>query len=613
MAHPPDTNGTLSTSDINDLIRQFELSTASAFSYADTRPLYRIHNAKAMSEASRAAEIKFDILLFDLKPSLDADGRFKPLWGPSDGAPGVYPDITRDFPDEALTYYAGRLADPSVNVAHRAYYADFLFESNRWRKTPRLRLVHDAIESYLKVSEEAEHTAEWDAAIDSTCRALALSARTNQRALLSQSVGRCADVIRNLENLQERMRFRRIYRVVRSLLDSWTKVRTLTDGKELAQIIDRAETVLGADKVEMFAMQRSFLDLRVDLARQEGDHGTAGDYRRRHAETFVAEAEYKATHYGAAGNAAAAIAYEHALQAYVQLGNQPHIVERLKTKLREHHYLASQQQHARIIVPIELDQESAKSWVAAYAKMAIEDAFAQLTHDPILTPKYETERQRAAERMKDMGGLEDLFSTEVVNEDSILKHVTTNEEKLDLYTVQNMVFHTQLSAIEFLGPILDMLRRQHPEFLEGFLRLLRKSVVFSTERVAFVHAALNAYLNLDFVSAVTLMVFQIEGALRDLLGLLGQETFTYRDGRMRQRDLDDVLTRLESRGIDLDLTRLVRYWLQDVMGPNLRNEIAHGIASIKHMNRMTAEILMVILLRIALLPLVPTEQAAEPK
>jgi hypothetical protein len=129
---------------------------------------------------------------------------------------------------------------------------------------------------------------------------------------------------------------------------------------------------------------------------------------------------------------------------------------------------------------------------------------------------------------------------------------------------------------------------------------MRESGFFKDTRIALVKNGVGAYLRKDYIAAVHVLVPQVEGAFRDLLDAMGTPTFAVvRGGDMRQRMLDDILDALSQvPGTDQNFFAMVRHMLADILGLNLRNEVAHGLAGVDMFTKANSELLILMLLHI---------------
>ncbi len=161
-------------------------------------------------------------------------------------------------------------------------------------------------------------------------------------------------------------------------------------------------------------------------------------------------------------------------------------------------------------------------------------------------------------------------------------------------------------------PCMDGLVARFPDIWEGIETCLHESGLFSEKRIALIKNGVASYLRGDYITAVHVLVFQVEGVLRDLVGALGLPTFTYRNRTMRERDLSDVIETLSQvKGVDEDFFALLCYFLADVLGANLCNEVGHAIAELEVFNKQYTEVLLMIFLRIALMRIEKTQPPAD--
>ena len=137
----------------------------------------------------------------------------------------------------------------------------------------------------------------------------------------------------------------------------------------------------------------------------------------------------------------------------------------------------------------------------------------------------------------------------------------------------------------------------------GVEELLRASGFIGETHVHLIVHGVRAYLADDHVSALHVLVFQVEGVLRDLLTATGRATFSQEaQGEYRHYTLATLLNILgQVNGFDTDLSALIRYFLADMIGDNLRNAVGHSLAAPDRFTRENTEIVLMILVRLSLL------------
>ena len=71
---------------------------------------------------------------------------------------------------------------------------------------------------------------------------------------------------------------------------------------------------------------------------------------------------------------------------------------------------------------------------------------------------------------------------------------------------------------------------------------------------------------------------------------------------MRQRMLPDVLNALtQVKGADLNFFAMARNMLTEIIGPNIRNEVAHGLAEMNTFTKTNTELLILMLIYLSFL------------
>lgn len=81
----------------------------------------------------------------------------------------------------------------------------------------------------------------------------------------------------------------------------------------------------------------------------------------------------------------------------------------------------------------------------------------------------------------------------------------------------------------------------------------------------------------DFIAATDSLVLKVEYILRYMCSILGIPTFRpKKDGIVHEKLIDELLRSLDD-SLDVDDAFLIRFYLQEKAGQNLRNRVAHGL------------------------------------
>jgi hypothetical protein len=163
---------------------------------------------------------------------------------------------------------------------------------------------------------------------------------------------------------------------------------------------------------------------------------------------------------------------------------------------------------------------------------------------------------------------------------------------------ETMAFHGP-----FLAGALERSRERLGLSAETIVNHLFRSPVFEDVRRSLLLHGLEAYFRGDYLTAVHILVPQIEQALRVLVGLLGIPiNKPHRSGIMQVKNLNDILR--EPAVLDLfgeDLSHYLLVFLADSRGHNVRNEVCHGLLPAEAFGQAMADRVLHCLLTMAVI------------
>jgi len=134
----------------------------------------------------------------------------------------------------------------------------------------------------------------------------------------------------------------------------------------------------------------------------------------------------------------------------------------------------------------------------------------------------------------------------------------------------------------FLYSAFIRTKEKHALDLEQLLAHIRTSPLFAPNREGLLRAGLTAWFAEDPITAIHILVPQVEAACRDLLTALSGQVRrpNPRTGGSRVIGLGEVLSHQRFRkGVPKDVRFHLRAFYGDPRGINLRNHLAHGLAS----------------------------------
>ncbi|PNR88815.1 hypothetical protein X925_05240 [Petrotoga sp. 9T1HF07.CasAA.8.2] len=542
-------------------------------------------------EKDKLEDLRKEILIFDLSTHNSPKKRFDSMMsGTTDkGEEWKYPDLEKHFPKEAIEYYKNR-ANVTNNPILKARYSDVIWERDRDADCARL-----AVSAYLDCCP-IYFTNEWDHELaDSLDRALAISSMIKDQSLIDESLKKHYEFIKQLV---EKRRFRYLLEIIESILNRERKIGDQIDYEYLISIIEAAITDYVLNIPDSFHLQRSFLKLLAKIWQIRKNEDEHQKIKIRIAESFNEEAEWKKVNYPN-GNMVAAIFYEKALQAYMDLGKFPEKVQELKVKIQEANEAALKTEYEIVSAEVRLPKEEIDEYLRMYEGRETIEIIKIMSLDKNLIPSYEEAKQQAIEQATQFV-FQHIAQLSLMKGNICVKYISEEDERFEYDTILNFQMSYRIITSMLLNEIFTLLEKEHPKYIDSLTQYLSSSGIIDEKRIEIIQQGLRAFEKKEYVAAIHILVFQIEGVLRDLLGKLVLSKFSYRNNEMRERTLSDILATLSQiEGIDKDFLKFIEIFLSDIRGDNYRNEIAHGLLSLEDFTKENAQLLLLILIQLA--------------
>ena len=593
---------------VEELLHQFEDICGQTLSIdTTTGPLRQALTVLLEANDARAAEVVYDINIFEApQPYTGKEDFFPRVSKPADSGEDWRPEVT-PYPREALEYFARRAGETGNDLC-RALYCDFLWSRRDWRRD-RLELLKMAVSSYLQASDTAwsindkvvadvtglhwlRRALDLSLSVKGQIDLVRLSASKAAKYLGRTTVAGGTWTLDFLGHLAEKAD--KIIEYVRPSVFLGTVNRILEDqGRNLPGHHDVRCTLLGV-------AERWHLTL--------GEKEDARECRRRIARTHVEEAEQQEGS-SPEGNFRAGLAYEEALTVYASLNDSQGEIAAIKPRMRAC-FENTRGMYNTVEQEISVNAAVVGWIVGHYSTLSLGEALMSLATDRHVIPSLAAARTYAEAREGASGFMQ--FADGAVYRDGLsIQRLNTKEQRLEQYTATYFILRLSVSADCLLAAVFDGLAERFPNQRLGIEEQLAQSGLFDDMRLALVRSGVNSYLTGNYIGAVHVLVFQVEGVLRDLLGSLGLSTFDYRNGQGQEATFGRVIDAVEQldgrvEGIGEDFIALLRYFLQiDGFGPNLRNAVAHGFVKSEALTKRNTEILLLILLRISTLRYTP--------
>lgn len=311
------------------------------------------------------------------------------------------------------------------------------------------------------------------------------------------------------------------------------------------------------------------------------------------AESFVEEADARISS-EKPSHIAANMSYEDAIKTYRTIPHDKRAIHNIDERIAELHRRLSESgeksvgEMGKISSPaIDIHPEIEKARNAVRGKDVVEalDAFVNLYH---FARKKEI-REEAIKIIQN-NPLHAFFPATMIHKDGrvIAKHpgmnfgstpsdddeIVIRKEMVDYYRIQ-IDFLVRANIL----PALEVMLLEHRLREADFMGLVRQSPLVPPGRERLFAKALFAGFDRDFVTALHLLVPQVENMVRYHLKLVGVKTTTLdSDGIETENSLSTLMKLAEVETVfGEDLAFEIRSLFCDPFGPNLRNEVAHGL------------------------------------
>jgi hypothetical protein len=238
--------------------------------------------------------------------------------------------------------------------------------------------------------------------------------------------------------------------------------------------------------------------------------------------------------------------------------------EKAKTELKSFSYT------------MEVSKEQVDKYITSLTEGEIDDVLNRIA------VHYIPKKSRVEKQLKDLAKeapVAFLIPIEIQdNQGRPLAKVGSLEDDLTGHITKQMSQNLSIESI-YLGYVLEALTKKWPSFEELLLVHLFLTPLFKEDRKSIVELGVKEYIKGNHISAVHILVPQIENAIRVLVETAGKSVLkSTTGGGFNFRTLDDLLRDpLVSEVLGEDLVFYFRVLLVDPRGWNLRNCVCHGL------------------------------------
>lgn len=250
---------------------------------------------------------------------------------------------------------------------------------------------------------------------------------------------------------------------------------------------------------------------------------------------------------------------------------------------------AAVEEMGKIEVPFEIPNDKLNEYLEKMSDGDFEKVIQRFVSHYI--PNKEDNKKQLLESAKNTP-LQFLFTTSIVDEKGrVLAKVGGIENDLEGQLLLHISNSFQMSSF-FIRHLLIKLEEKGLISKESILDFLKKSLVFDEKRYLFLEKGLEAFFAQDYISAIHLLIPQIENAIRTIIEKTGGLILkpARNNGGFHLKTFDELLRDEELiKSLGEDFTNYFRILFTEQRGWNLRNDVCHGIANPGHFNYASAD------------------------
>ncbi|GAB4312722.1 MAG: hypothetical protein Kow0019_11790 [Methanobacteriaceae archaeon] len=540
-------------------------------------------------------------------------------------------EVQNAFSDEDIEYYKKR-AKITNNPIQKAIYCDIVWEYN----PANYKYGLCSIDTHLSCAPIYFNN-NWDLELASSLkRAMEISIRLRRNNKILDSANKHMEFIEKLDRLK---RFQApIIHIIKSLLESENKLRGLgyqIDYHALKQVVSNALIHLN-NIIDSFHMQRKYLEL---LSKLENDVNRINCIKIAISESYVQEGEWKRVNYPN-GVVIAPYFHQDAINSYKQLPNSPETLKNFKFGRLEKLLIEFRGLNKEAIKEMNLRTFSCEEIFGDYFKKIMEnnfkryerkepdEIFKMMSVDRNLYPSRSS-AEKLAKSFAEHSPRYKMFSTLLMHGDVHTIRISNDEEKKfanlvkyifvtyikpcvsfwlnkifeeleEEYCNNDKIISHLLVSEEINHDKIEIIEEDDDDYLEELMKYLSHSELISDDRLEIIKHGIQSFRKEEFVASINILVFQIEGIIRDICENAGLPTLSYKDNdEIRALMPIEMLNNLKQIGFFEDFIEFIKIFLYDNEGNNYRNIVAHGLAEEEFFTRGNAQFLLLILIKFA--------------
>ena len=574
-----------------EMIKSFDESDISRYEPSKKLGEY-FHAIKSnKSKSDDLEKVRKEIFLWDLSPSLSPEIAFNPMFiGKTEkGEDFEYPPL-KTFDDTYVEHYKKRFFQ-TLNPRCKCRYGDIL-----WQLKKDFSVVKDTIKSHRDCAKIYFENG-WDLELCySLIRAMHLS-------ISIQDADSIRETYMFIEGIFKELIKKNSPRILIEIMDLLLNSKNKIDNLNYDFFIDASKKsieIYKSKKSDSFAIQRSFYEIINKTGKAKGDEELSKKAIRDIFNSFIEEADWKSKNYPNGALIKASLLESALKYAYDNSDLLKEEVDRLKEDIQKNSSNVQEKVFKKVEVKITIPAAEIEKFIKIFEGKETVAILQAMAFESGIITSYEIARKKAEEQAKKCGLQHIMPPVRLYQRDLPIKTISTDEEKLEFLAIRTFMLGYRSGISALMPKVIDLIKKQDDKYLDNIIKFFEDAPLIEEENLKFLKEGLKHYFNEEYLACSHIFTFQVESILRNILKFFMVPTFSFRDGEMRVRMLDDVISALSSiKGFDQDFIKFLEIFLIDLRGENHRNRTAHGLCKYKYFDKNVCDLLFIILIRIA--------------
>ncbi|AID41460.1 DUF4209 domain-containing protein [Staphylococcus xylosus] len=491
-----------------------------------------------------------------------------------------WPDIKK-FNDEQLKYYEKRLYETN-NIFLKVRYSDFLIEYGGKKITKsKYDVSQSLLSSLVYICEHYREASNYNSAIS---RLVEVSLLMKNQEKLKQAIELIYLRINELDKQNEYSGVNVLSKLVRKILNS--KHNDMISKSYLNESIKVLEKVT----------KKYFEDKNYDLYRRICKElikyrkfsfisiERISELQKEIGKSYELEAEYQQGRQNKSLLVKASF-LEKAMKHYKEIGEIEKINEMKILVKRTYEEYEKSNEMSLIRIPIEFPEEEIDKIVECFISSDIQNSLDKIANSNDLIPKITVIEEQVDKLSKEFP-LQDLISKGLLNDGKKIVETTTKENNKTINFNINYMHYLNINVELLLKAIFDKLISEFEISTEDFMKKFNRWELLDNKNIPFIEHGISRFLEKDYLSALHILVPQLESTVRRMFSKTGYSTTSIRKGNTQQEvTFNEFLLRADIRSaLGNDVHKLIQIVMVEQSGLNLRNEIAHGLIELHNIN-----------------------------